>query len=560
MGELMSRRTFLQGLAVSAGGLALAGCTGSGTASGAKPSPTGTTRPTLRLSGGDNGFPSPFAYARGPGYWLMSYIYDSLLWKDDSGRLLPWLASSYTRSPDGLNYSFQLRPDVHWQDGTPLTSDDVVFTFNYFASQTLSPQLFVRPQGVSSVTATGSHGVDIRLSSPIVTFEQSVAGALPIVPKHIWSSIPDAFRAQDPKVLVGSGPYRLTSYVRGQGTYLYTANNQYFLGQPFVRALQFRPVGDELTALLAGALDGGSPSVNGATKGALGPFRSDPSFEVLKGTDDFTIGLYWNLAKGGALADARFRQACCRAINRADIVSRLLEGNGAPGNPGFLPPTHPYYFPVEQYPFDPAAANRALDQAGYVQRGPGGVRLGPDGKPLSFAMITPNNSVPANNSILAVADIVVGSLRSIGVDVVVQPLDVPTLDARTVKGNYEMAMTNYGGLGQDPDYLRQIYSSKVPKRFQSVYGYANPEFDQLAAQQLVTLDQAKRRPMIDRMQQIVAQDVPLLPLYYPVLFYLFKKSVFDQWYFTPGGFAGAIPTVFNKQVFVTGRKMGLAIR
>ena len=534
-------------MAGMAGIAAIAGC-------GSTSTPAGTGRPTLRLAGTDYGFPSPFTYQRGPGYWLMSYLYDPLLWKDSTGRLLPWLASSYQRSPDGLTYSFQLRPGVHWHDGTPLTAEDVAFTFDYFGSQTLSPQIFVRPVGIASVNATGPLDVEVHLSTPVVTFERAVAGALPIVPKHIWSSIPNAFAAQDPKVLVGTGPYRLDSYVRGQGTYLYSANDNFFLGRPYVKSLQMRPVGDELTALLAGTIDAGSPSVNGASAAVLAPFTSNRSYDVLKGPEDFTAGLYWNLAKGGALADVRFRQACCKAINRADIVSRLLGGNGSPGNPGFLPPTHTFHVSVPDYAFDPAAANGMLDQAGYPRQGSGGARTAPDGSPLRFSLVVDNNPL------LPVVDIVVGSLRAIGVELTVQPVDTPTLDARTVKGDYQMALTNFGGLGGDPDYLRQVYSSKAPKRFQSAQGYANPAFDALAAQQLVTLDEPKRRQLIDQMQHIVAADVPLLPLYYPNLFFITKKAIFDQWYFTPGGFAGGIPTVFNKQAFITGRKTGLAVR
>lgn len=552
MAETIDRRTFLRGAALSAGALALGGCTG-GSRSGSSSPNNKAVRPTLRLAGGDYGFPSPFAYIRGPGYWLMSYIYDSLLWKDDSGRLLPWLSSSYSRSADGTEYSFQLRPDILWQDGRPLSAADVAFSFEYFHSQTLSPQIFVRPEGVASVKTSGTRRVDITLSAPIVTFEEAVAGALPIVPKHIWESIPDAFHAQDPKVLVGSGPYRLDSYVRGQGIYIYSANDRYFLGRPFVEGLQMRPVSDQLTALLAGAIDAASPDVDGVTNQALAPFRSNSAYGVLKGPEDFTIALYWNLAKGGALADARFRRACARAINRTDIVSRLLSGNGSPGNPGFLPPSNSWYYPVEQYPYDPPLADRELDQAGYSRRGSGGLRLAPDGTPLAFTLVV------ANNPVLPVVEIVVQSLKAIGVGLSVQAVDLPTLDARTTAGQYEMAMTNFGGLGGDPDYMRQVYSSKVPKRFQSAHGYLNPEFDKIAAEQLVTLDTAKRRKLVEEMQQIVARDLPLLPLYYPNLFFVFNKAVFDQWYFTPGGFAGGIPTVFNKQVFVTGSKTGTKI-
>lgn len=547
----LDRRAFLASTLAVAGTAALAAC------GAASPVPSGVSgglpvRPTLRLSGGDFGFPSPFAYVRGSGYWLMSYIYDTLLWKDSTGRELPWLATGYTRSGDGLTYTFQLRSDVRWQDGIPFTADDVVFTFDYYRSQNLSPQIFVRPIGVASVRAIGTSSVDIRLAAPTATFIGSVAGALPIVPKHIWSSISDAFHAQDPKVLVGTGPYRLLSYSRGTGAYLYAANDQYFLGRPFVRRIEDIAVGDELTALRSGAIDAGSAL--GPRPDTLAAFQQDPAFGIVKGSQDFTFGLYWKLGRGGALADRRFRQACARAIDRQGMVTRLLGGNGSPGNPGFLPPTNPYHVDVEQYPYDPAAANRLLDDAGYRRSSSSGPRQGPDGRPLRFALLVDNSPVPP------ATDIVVGNLAAVGVQVVPQAVDTPTLDARTAKGDYEMAITNYGGLGGDPDYMRQLYASGVPKRFQSVQGYVNPTFDQIANRQLHTLDETQRRSLIDQMQHIVAADLPMLPLYYPYVFQIFRRSVFDAWYFTPGGFAGGEPTAYNKQVFITGRKTGEQIR
>ncbi|MDQ6910409.1 MAG: ABC transporter substrate-binding protein [Actinomycetota bacterium] len=264
----MDRRMFLRTTLAGAGAVAVASCTSSKstTTSSSASVPGGPVpRPTLRLAGGDFGFPSPFAYVRGPGYWRMTYIYDSLLWKDSTGKLLPWLASRYDRSPDGLTYTFELRDNVTWNDGQPLTPDDVVFTFDYFGSQKLSPQIFVRPQDVAGVKATGPRTVEISLKKPVATFANSIAGALPIVPRHVWSSVADASKAQDPKLLVGTGPYRLDSYSRGEGSYLYTANDAYFLGAPFVKRIEMRPVqqGDELTPLRAGRSTPGAQAAPG---------------------------------------------------------------------------------------------------------------------------------------------------------------------------------------------------------------------------------------------------------------------------------------------------------
>lgn len=544
LGHPIDRRTFLAGAAGAAGALYLGACGGG----------SGTSARVLHLAGTDAGFPSPFAYSRGPGYVQMSYIYDTLLWTDASGRQLPWLASRVRRSSDGLTYTFELRDNVRWHDGRPLTAADVAFTFDYYAKQTLSPEIIAMPvPGIAEVKATGPRTVEFRLKAPITTFLGfGGAGAVPIVPKHIWESIDHAAMVSDPKVLVGSGPYRLKSYSGGDGSYLYTANDEYFLGKPFVKRIENRPVGDPLTGLKAGEID--AATVLGVTPAVLKSFRNDASFGILQQPPGaLQLALNWNLAKGGALADVRFRQACAKVINREDIVKRAFGGNGTPGNPGWVPPGNPWHVDVEQYPFDPAGANRLLDRAGY-KKGSDGLRSDRDGKPLRFGLVVATPVPPA-------AEVVVRALKAIGVEAKPEAVDMASFIPRLVKGDTELSLIMSGGMntGNEPDYLRTVYSSKT-KSVQHAQGYVNAEVDRLAQQQLVTLDEGKRKPMVARIQQLVARDVPVLPLFYPDSFHVFKRSAFDAWYVTPGGVAGSIPLFGNKQAFITGAKTGLKVR
>ncbi len=137
---------------------------------------------------------------------------------------------------------------------------------------------------------------------------------------------------------------------------------------------------------MAGELDVASPSR--VVPAVLAPFRDNPAFQVFEGPPgNMGSGLFWNLARGGALADVRFRRACARAIDRVDLVQRLLGRNGEPGNPGWIPPANPFHVAVEQYPFDRAAAEALLDSAGYRRSGSQGVRQGPDGQPLRFTLL-----------------------------------------------------------------------------------------------------------------------------------------------------------------------------
>jgi peptide/nickel transport system substrate-binding protein len=476
-------------------------------------------RPALRLPGGDFWLPSPFAYLP-PGYERLTLIYDTLAIQDPTGAVVPWLASAYTPTPDGLTHTFRLRDGVRWQDGQPFTADDVVFSFQYFSSQRaqnhVAPTVLFGPDEVTSVRATGPRDIEIRLDKPLVTFAVDVVSKFPIVPRHVWEPVPIAAAVSDLGRLIGTGPYRLESYVAGQGSYLFTANDDFFLGRPFVRRLELVPVGNQLLALRANQIDAGGFQLEATRSGALDPFRDDPAFGVVEDQLDAVVALYWNLTKGGALGDVRFRRACALAIDRDDLVARLLGGNGRPGNPGFLPPDHPFHVDVNQYRFDPGAAERLLDDAGYRRQG-GGARRGPDGKPLRFKL-----SVPV--SLAAPAELVKRALSRVGVEVNFDPMD-----SEFALSDYEMAMMFYAGVGGDADYMRVYESHQGPGRFQAVKGYSNPEMDDLLERQRVTLDETQRRQMFARAQQIAATDIPLLHLYYPVPFHIFRKAAFDQW-------------------------------
>ncbi len=545
---VLDRRRFLLASAAGVAATMLASCRrGGGGAEGR----------TVRLPRGATGFPSPFASNGDIGYSQMSLIYDTLLWKDGNGELLPWLARSVTSSADHLTYTFELREDVRWNDGRPLTADDVAFTFEYYAKQeTLPPPVIIQPPpGIAHVRPTAPRTVEIVLTAPAVTFPEHVAGAVPIIPRHVWSSIDDPAAANDTKVLVGSGPYRLESY-RGDGDpMLFVGRDDYFLGRPYVQRVQWLAIADQahISALRSGQTDVARGA--GLRDDTLAPLLRDPAFGMITDQGATTFPLYWNMGKEGALSDVRFRRACALAIDRQELVTRLAAGKGMPGNPGFLSPVNPYFAPVRQYELDVAGANALLDAAEYPV-GTDGIRSDSRGRRLSFELLIDNFQAP-------LSEILVGALRRIGVELRPKHVEVgPQLFGNKFVGAYDLAVLFFpgpgpGGPNGDPDILRRLFSSEEPPSLQGASNYVNRTFDALAEQQLRTFDESERRAIVAQMQQILAEDLPVLPLYYPEIETIFRKRVLDQWYVTPGHFPVSEE---NKHLFVTGQKSGLEIR
>ncbi|MBA2437798.1 MAG: hypothetical protein H0V52_05525, partial [Acidimicrobiia bacterium] len=506
------------------------------------------------------GYPSPFTYTGGPGYWRMSLLFDTLTWPDSTGEQLPWLASRYERADDGLSYTLELREGLTWDDGRPLTPRDVAFTFEYYATQTFTPLLIGLPRNVADVVETGERTVEFRLERPDATFLQQVLGTVPIVPEHIWSQNTNPMASMGPEALIGTGAYRLEARNEAQDRESYVANDGYFLGSPFVRRIEMLPADNPLTSLAVGELDGAATAVEGVRNEVLDPFRDNPEFGIISSEAGFAFPLFFNMTRGGALADLRFRRACLYALDRPDMVNRLLTGNGQEGSQGFLPPTHPYYNPeVRTYPFDPAEAERLLDEAGYRRSGAGGARTNTDGSPLRYLLYIPD-AIP-----LALAELTVANLRAVGVEVDLEVIDLVRLFGIKLNGTYDLLITSYPGpsaIGPngDPEILRGVYHSTPPTEFHKATGYANPEVDRLIEAQLETYDVDERMQLVGQIQEIVAEDLPVAMLYYTTMFFVSRTSVFDQWYYTPGGFGPGIPDVYNKHPYITGRQMGTDVR
>lgn len=501
---------------------------------------TGTTdstapaegRITLRIPANtqSGGYPQPYAAIRGPGRLITTYIFDTLAFPDVTGTPKPWLAKSWTSSPDGKTWTFILNDNVKFHDGMPLTSDDVVFTFNY--NLTGPGAASGVAQGVTyidTVTAPDPKTVVIQLKTVRPSFLQDIAGTFgfAIMPKHIWSSVTDPAKFQGPTALIGSGPYKLENFDLTTNSFNFVANEDFYLGPAKVRQFQVVPVADALLALERGEVDAASGG-----NGLIPKIQYDAlakKYKVLTAPGEYNLALFFNPNKGFPYNEKAFRQGVVYGIDRKDMVQRLVDGRGIPGPAGALGPGSEFLNKsLPTYDYDKTKAGALFDQIGLRDRNNDGMRDKPDGSAFKIPL-----SVSSSDN--QEAQLTKEYLRAVGLDVDINAVDQQTSDDRGAKGDYEMSIQHFGGLSGDPSGLITRFASNTRSTsFTRVWGYNNPEFDKVANDQAVEIDLAKRKELVNRMQAILADDLPQISLYVPEQISFVDDTKFKGFAYTPG--------------------------
>ncbi|MBP1154882.1 MULTISPECIES: ABC transporter substrate-binding protein [unclassified Paenibacillus] len=321
----------------------------------------------------DAGFPSPFAFSsRGPaGYLRVSYLYDTLTWKDQQG-IIPWLAQSWETSDNGRTYTVHLREGVKWQDGKELTASDVKFTFAYLSQHGFA---WGDTSMIDDVEVKNNTTVVFHLNKLFSPFVEEVMGVIPIIPEYIWANVKDPKSFRGEGAAVGTGPYILKSYNQESGQHLFTANADYFKGKPVVEEISFITANNTVLSLknkdIDAVLSNNYKDVQELKKAGYQVMESNPHGSIVR--------MVFNLDHP-LLGLKDLRHAITYALDRAAIAEKVLGGNGAVGNAGVIPPGSPWYNPnVRAYDYHLEKANGILDSLGFEDRNQDGIRETRDG-------------------------------------------------------------------------------------------------------------------------------------------------------------------------------------
>lgn len=490
----------------------------------------------------DLGYPAIYTVSpRGRGFLINSFMFDTLTWKDENG-VIPLLARDWEVEDDNKTWTFYLNDDVKFSDGETLTADDVKFSFEYFAEY---PHPWISLDIIDELRIINDTEVQIILNEVYAPFLTEVTGNVPILPEHIWKDVTEPARFNSPESVIGSGPFILENYDTAAGAYVFKGNKDYFLGSPVVDKLIFTQVDNAGMALRNGDLGAAQRiSYEQAMR-----FKEEGEFNVKIGPGFWVYRLYFNFSIP-EFNEKELRQAMYYAIDREDLIEKGVGGGGQAGNPGHLHPESEWYSPdVKEYEYNPEKARGILDNAGIVDTTGDSIREF-EGKPLIYELLVDEGRVRN-------AEIIKRYLEDIGISVEIKSMDSRSLDALIDEGNFELALKGHGSMGGDPVLLSRFSGVPLGSTPGSTAqddgsNWQDDRFDEIFLKQLKVLDEETRYKKVEELQQIIAEELPTLNLYYTKICFAYDKNQLNGWFFTRDGVARAVPTINNKLVYIKG--------
>lgn len=526
---------------------------------------------------------------------VLLFSYQRLYYRDPSGQeLIPWLASEQpVWDPQSKSVTLRLR-DAQWDDGTAFTSEDVLFTAEIIRKFRI-PAYWNNWNFVERIEALDPKTVRLVLQKPMATLWERTFTSI-VVQKKRWKSLfdqaeqmlQDGIKAQEAQGKSGEEAYRLalakplelltthpvtkpeslgpfTLQQWQKGAYIHLSRNERFFGRgkqiagqdvgPFVEGIIFKIYGNTDTAVLA--LKKGDIDYLwwGIESGYLEDLKGNPNIRMFSALKSGYRYMGFNLRKP-PMSDLTFRHAMAFLVDKDFVIQRILHDQGCrldtliqPDNVQYCLRTPPKYGEDVSWKERVEKAKSLLKEAGYTWEVepvggnfPGqfsvqgkGLRL-PNGQPVPpLNLLTPPADYDAQRA--QTGNLIQQWMRDFGVPVQWRPMAFAALTKKVeTDRDFDMFVSGWGALGQDPDYLRSFFHSKADmpggKNF---CGYRNPEFDRLADLQAETMELEKRREIVMQLQQVLMRDLPYIPLYVPMNLEAVRTDKFSGWVEMPGG-------------------------
>jgi peptide/nickel transport system substrate-binding protein len=452
------------------------------------------------------------------------------------------LATDWQTSEDGKVWTFTITDKSKWQDGEPLTARDVAFTFNYIIDNELG--MFIDyVKFIDKVEAPDDTTVVFTCSKP----KANMLGLwIPILPEHIWSKVSPKEvenKFKNPPPIIGSGPFQTVEWKKGEYVRM-VANKSYWRGAPKVDEVIFQTYQNQDTMaqdLKTGAIQSGwnIPSAQ------VTPLDNEPDLEAIRGVVIGVDELGFNCADKKVypkstghpvLQDPAFRSALQWAVDKEKIVSIGYSNNAMPADTlvtrDFYSDEADFHWtPTAEsaYTFDLDKARQALDEAGYPDADGDGVREY-QGKPIKLRLYARTESPESQNC----GKLIAGWFQEVGIDIDYQVIDDGALgdkqynyDGDDYAPDFDMFIWGWGG-DVDPNFILSVMTTNSIESWSDCM-WSNEEYDKLFLEQQTTIDVQERIALVHRMQEIIYDESPYIPLTYPLNLEAANKGKWAGW-------------------------------
>ena len=452
---------------------------------------------------------------------ISSLVYSGLT-KFENGKIVPDIATSWKISDDGLTYTFNLRNNVSFQDGVPLTADDIVYTINKIQDPAIKSPRSTDWTNVS-VKEISLTQIQFILKQPYSPFITNTT--LGIIPKHIWAGISnDQFVFSqyntDP---IGSGPYRVASITRDAHgiptSYSLNTWSKYYKHIPYLSAITFIFYADgdnALTALDNGEID--SLAAVSPLQASLLAKDHAAAYTVLSAPLPRLFGVFFNQNQNPVLADQNVRTALNMSVDRATIISQALHGYG-------LPIDGPLPFGTNNSnvtSFNIAGAQALLEKNGWTKNADGiYMKKGKkDNTLLAFDIYTADTT-----DLKQVAEIVKNNWTKLGAEVNVKIFEPSDLYQNIIRTRKYDALLFGEFIGKDRDLFAFWNSSQRNYPGLNVAMYTNPNTDKILDSIRSASTEDVRANLFKQFSDTIKNDLPAAFLYVPDFTYVVPKNL-----------------------------------
>jgi peptide/nickel transport system substrate-binding protein len=490
------------------------------TAAGQASAPAGQTlsiASLANLSKTLHPYPDAASYTQS---WIDTAV---LLWGggDGQGNLLafdwnkleyrPAMAVDMPRvSADGKTYTFTLRNDLKWSDGSPITAEDFQFAWDNASKQENDFVNLDQLQEIASYRTPDQNTIEITLNEPKASdVALGTVNVIGPIPKTIWENKPWNDTSANPEILNPSvvlGPYKIQEFkIAERGAFVPVST--YPGGQPRIPQVEILP-GQQPTVAYEELKSGRANYAPNIPPAQYAEAKANPDLNMVEWTAANAVyrTLEFNTTRP-FLSDQRVREALSRAVSRDDILD-VAEGGLATPQYSFIQPTNTKWANpnVEKYDADMDRAKQLLQDAGYQLQN--GQLIGKDSQPVKLQVLYPTSSAPRAK----IATYLQQQYKQLGIDIEVKGLDFNAYtDVVNNQKDFDISLATYGGGSLDPDLGPR--AQLITGGQQNVTGFSSPQVDELFKQGASELDETKRKQIYDQIQQIVNAEIPSHYLY-----------------------------------------------